>query len=172
MYDRQQITDELIATIRAIRLVVFDFDGVFTDNTVYVFEDGREAVRCWRGDGLGLRTLEDLAITPMILSTEKNPVVGKRARKLNIRCESGIENKFTRLREIVEQQGLQFRQVAYVGNDVNDRDCLAAAGLPIIVNDAHPALVDLARYRTKAPGGRGAVREICDLFARIRSERS
>ena len=171
MYDRQQITDELISQIRHIRLVVFDFDGVFTDNTVYVFEDGREAVRCWRGDGLGLRILESLAITPMILSTEKNPVVGERARKLNIRCESGIQDKFARLTEIVGQQGLQFRQVAYVGNDINDRDCLAAAGLPIIVDDAHPELAALARYRTKTPGGRGAVREICDLFARIRSGR-
>ena len=171
MYDRQQITDELISRIRHIRLVVFDFDGVFTDNTVYVFEDGREAVRCWRGDGLGLRILEDLAITPLILSTEKNPVVVKRARKLNIQCESGIQDKFARLTEMVVQQGLQFCQVAYVGNDINDRDCLAAAGLPIIVDDAHPELAALARYRTKTPGGRGAVREICDLFAWIRSGR-
>lgn len=171
MYDRQQITDELISRIRHIRLVVFDFDGVFTDNTVYVFEDGREAVRCWRGDGLGLRTLEDLAITPLILSTEKNPVVVERARKLNIRCESGIQNKYARLTEIIGQLGLQFHQVAYVGNDINDRDCLAAAGVPIVVDDAHPEMVALARYRTKTPGGRGAVREICDLFARIRSGR-
>jgi YrbI family 3-deoxy-D-manno-octulosonate 8-phosphate phosphatase len=171
MFDRNQISDKLTTLIEQIRLVVFDFDGVFTGNTVYVFEDGREAVRCWRGDGLGLRKLEHLAITPMILSTERNPVVNARARKLNIRCENGIENKYLRLQEIVAQQGLRFDQVAYVGNDINDRKCLGAVGLPIVVCDAHPDLAALSRYRTKTPGGRGAVREICDLFDHVLSKR-
>ena len=171
MFDRKQISDELISLINQIRLVVFDFDGVFTDNTVYVFENGKEAVRCWRGDGLGLRKLEHLAITPIILSTEKNHVVKARAEKLRVHCESGIEDKYARLKEIIEEHELRFDQVAYVGNDMNDFECLAAVGFPIIVNDAHPELSLCARYRTKTPGGRGAVREICDLFAQTLSKR-
>jgi len=169
MFDREQISEELISLMKQIRLVVFDFDGVFTDNTVYVFENGKEAVRCWRGDGLGLRKLELLAITPIILSTEKNQVVKSRSKKLGIQCESGIVDKYTRLQEIVEEHGLRFDQVAYVGNDINDLDCLAAVGFPIVVNDAHPDLSVYARYRTRTPGGRGAVREVCDLFAQVRA---
>ncbi len=69
-----------------IRLVAFDFDGVFTDNMVYVLEDGTEAVRCFRSDGLGLQKLKNLGIETVIISTEANPVVTARARKLKIRC--------------------------------------------------------------------------------------
>ena len=71
---------------RKIRLVAFDFDGVFTDNMVYVFENGSEAVRCFRSDGIGLQKLKQLGIETAIISTESNPVVSARARKLKIRC--------------------------------------------------------------------------------------
>ncbi len=75
---------------RIIRLVAFDFDGVFTDNMVYVFENGSEAVRCFRSDGIGLRKLERVGIIPVIISTETNQVVAKRSQKLNIRCEPSM----------------------------------------------------------------------------------
>ena len=81
---RDSIGEELAALIRRVRLVVFDFDGVFTDNAVYVSEDGKEAVRCWRSDGLGLRELKRLGIPAVIVSTETNPVVTARSRKLAI----------------------------------------------------------------------------------------
>jgi 3-deoxy-D-manno-octulosonate 8-phosphate phosphatase (KDO 8-P phosphatase) len=159
-----RVDDSLRAAIRAVRLVVFDFDGVFTDNAVWVTEDGREMVRCWRGDGLGLQALSRLGLGLLILSTEENSVVQARGRKLRVECINGCPDKLSELRRIVEQRGLRMAQVAYVGNDINDSDCLAAAGVPIVVNDAHPSVVDLARYRTRTPGGYGAVREICDLF--------
>ena len=73
-------------TIQRIRLVAFDFDGVFTDNMVYVMQDGAEAVRCNRGDGIGLQKLTKLGLETVIISTESNPVVSARARKLKIRC--------------------------------------------------------------------------------------
>jgi YrbI family 3-deoxy-D-manno-octulosonate 8-phosphate phosphatase len=151
-----------------LRLIVFDFDGVLTDNAVYVFEDGREAVRCWRGDGIGLRALERVGITPLILSTETNPVVSARAEKLRVRCVQGAENKAHALKELISEMGCALEQVAYVGNDVNDAECLRVVGLPIVVQDAHPSVFPLARYCTTARGGYGAVREVCDLIVEIR----
>ncbi len=155
--------------IRAVRLVAFDFDGVFTDNTVYVSEDGSEAVRCWRGDGLGLRKLERLGVTPVIISTETNPVVLSRARKLKIRCLQGVEDKRAALESLARELGLVLAQVAFVGNDINDLPCLNSVGLPIVVQDAHPDVLPSARYRTQRAGGKGAVREVCDLFEQVQT---
>jgi len=153
--------------IRGIRLVVLDFDGVFTDNMVYVFEDGSEAVRCFRGDGIGLRKLERMGIETIIISTETNPVVLARSRKLGIRCLQGCKDKRTALETIIEKMDLSLAQVAFVGNDINDLPCLTSVGLPIVVRDAHPDVMPYARYQTRARGGHGAVREVCDLFKRI-----
>ena len=152
--------------IREIRLIAFDFDGVFTDNMVYVFEDGREAVRCSRGDGMGLQKLKRLGIETLIISTEQNPVVSARAQKLNIRCVQDCPDKRAELEKITQELGISLAQTAFVGNDINDRACLTCVGLPIVVQDAHPDVLPLARYRTQRPGGKGAVREICDLFER------
>jgi 3-deoxy-D-manno-octulosonate 8-phosphate phosphatase (KDO 8-P phosphatase) len=155
--------------IRAIRLIAFDFDGVFTDNSVYVFEDGSEAVRCSRGDGLGLQKLKRAGIETVIISTEPNPVVSARSRKLGIRSVQGCDDKRAALETITEEMGLALSQVAFVGNDINDLPCLTCVGLPIVVRDAHSDVISHARYRTKALGGHGAVREICDLFERVLS---
>ena len=153
--------------IRGIRLIAFDFDGVFTDNMVYVFEDGSEAVRCFRGDGIGLRKLQRAGIETMIISTETNPVVSARSRKLGIRCVQGCKDKRGALETIIQEMGLSLAQVAFVGNDVNDLPCLTCVGLPIVVQDAHPDVIPHAQYQTRARGGHGAVREICDLFERV-----
>ena len=153
-------------TIQKIRLIAFDFDGVFTDNMVYVFEDGREAVRCSRGDGMGLQKLKRLGIEAIIISTEKNPVVSARAQKLKIRCVQDCPDKRAELEKITQELGISLSEVAFVGNDINDEACLTCVGMPIVVQDAHPDVLPLARYRTQKPGGKGAVREICDLFER------
>lgn len=147
-----------------IRLVAFDFDGVFTDNMVYVFEDGSEAVRCSRGDGMGLQRLKRLGIETVIISTETNPVVSARARKLKMRCVQQCEDKRAELEKIIQEMGISLAEVAFVGNDVNDSACLECVGMPIVVQDAHPDVIPLALYRTKRRGGYGAVREVCDLF--------
>jgi 3-deoxy-D-manno-octulosonate 8-phosphate phosphatase (KDO 8-P phosphatase) len=149
---------------RKIRLVAFDFDGVFTDNMVYVFENGLEAVRCFRSDGIGLKKLKELGIETAIISTESNPVVSARARKLKIRCFQNCEDKRKTLECLAQEIGISLAEIAFVGNDINDRPCLTCVGLPIVVRDAHPDVVSLALYRTKAHGGHGAVREVCDLF--------
>jgi len=154
-----------------IRLVAFDFDGVFTDNMVYVLEDGTEAVRCFRSDGLGLQKLEQLGIETAIISTEANPVVSARARKLKIRCVQDCRDKRAALESIAKESGISLAEVAFVGNDINDLPCLECVALPIVVQDAHPDVVSTARYQTKNPGGHGAVREVCDLFERVLSKK-
>jgi YrbI family 3-deoxy-D-manno-octulosonate 8-phosphate phosphatase len=153
--------------IRKIRLVAFDFDGVFTDNMVYVFQDGTEAVKCSRGDGIGLKKLARLGIETVIISTESNPVVSARAQKLNIQCFQNCEDKRQVLTSIAREFGIALDEIAFVGNDTNDRECLTCVGLPVVVQDAHPDVIPLAGYRTEARGGHGAVREICDLFEQV-----
>ena len=150
--------------IHAIRLVAFDFDGVFTDDMVYVLQDGTEAVRCFRGDGIGLRKLERLGIETVIISTESNPVVSSRARKLKIRCLQDCHDKRTVQEDLVDELGITLAEVAFVGNDINDLPTLRCVGLPIIVRNAHQDVVPYALYQTNNPGGQGAVREVCDLF--------
>ena len=164
--DVPRLTEAPAAILRAIRLVAFDFDGVFTDNAVYVSEDGRESVRCWRGDGLGLRKLDALGVASVILSTEVNPVVAMRARKLRIECHQGLEDKREALASVAIRAGVPLADVAYVGNDINDAECFAVVGLPIAVRDAHADVVACVRYLTDTPGGHGAVREVCDCIAR------
>lgn len=159
---------DLELRIREIRLLVFDFDGVFTDNMVYVFEDASEAVRCFRSDGLGLSKLKRLPLDMVIISTETNPVVSARARKLGVPCVQGVEDKRAALDELAREKGLMLSEIAFVGNDINDSCCLEAVHLAIVVQDAHTDVLPLAHYQTRAPGGHGAVREVCDLFARVK----
>lgn len=161
---------ELESAIRGIRLVIFDFDGVFTDNAVYISEEGTEWVRCWRGDGIGLRKLDRLGVDSLIMSTEVNPVVSMRAAKLRIECRQAVEDKRALLESLLGERGLALQEVAYVGNDINDLACMTDVGLSIGVADAHPDLDGCIQYRTRAPGGHGAVREICDLFERVHVE--
>lgn len=162
--DSEDLNPDLQDAIRKIRLIGFDFDGVFTDNMVYVLQDGSEAVRCSRSDGIGLQKLKKLDIETVIVSTEANPVVSARAAKLNIRCFQNCEDKRKTLGSLAQEKGLSLAEIAFVGNDINDLECLESVGLPIVVRDAHPDVIGLAAYRTTAHGGRGAVREICDLF--------
>lgn len=153
--------------ISKIRLIAFDFDGVFTDNMVYVSENGTESVRCYRSDGIGLQKLRRLGIEMIIISTEANPVVSARARKLNIRCVQNCRDKRAELEKLAAEMGITLDSVAFVGNDINDQACLECVGMPIVVQDSFPEVISLARYQTQKRGGYGAVREICDLFEKV-----
>lgn len=147
-----------------IGAIVFDFDGVFSDNRVIVFDDGREAVICDRSDGLGLSELKQLHIPLLVLSTERNPVVAARCRKLEIPCVQGLTDKLVALTQWLSSNGVNLSRTVYVGNDVNDLDCLEAAGCGISVADAHPRAKAASSVVLSAPGGRGAIRELCDLI--------
>jgi YrbI family 3-deoxy-D-manno-octulosonate 8-phosphate phosphatase len=150
---------------RGTRLVVFDFDGVFTDNAVWCDDEGNEWVRCWRGDGIGIARLLALGVPIWVLSTETHAVVARRCEKLGLPVRQGLSDKAAALEELVATAGVSWSQTAYVGNDVNDEACLALVGLSIVVADAHPAVAARARYVTSAPGGYGAVREVCDWIS-------
>ena len=119
--DPGDIDPLLQETIRKNRLVAFDFDGVFTDNMVYVLQDGLEAVRCNRSDGIGLQKLKKLGVETVIISTESNPVVSARAQKLKIRCFQNCEDKRKTLESVARELGISLDEVAFVGNDINDR---------------------------------------------------
>ena len=163
---RQAQSESLAEKFAGVKLVVFDFDGVFTDNTVYVSQDGTESVRCWRSDGLGLAKLKLVGVPSAIVSTETNPVVTARSKKLDMRCVQGCNDKLAAVQALADEHGVTLADVAFVGNDTNDLAVLTAVGLPIAVQDAHPAVRAITPHRTKAPGGRGAVREVCDaIFA-------
>ncbi len=147
-----------------IELLVFDFDGVFTDNRVYVLEDGREAVACNRGDGMGLAMLREAGVPMVVLSTEKNEVVDARCRKLQLPCWHGLSNKRTVLEELAREKKLNLKNVVYVGNDINDVGCMEAAGFAVAVADAHVTAREKADFVLSQRGGSGAVRELCDLI--------
>jgi N-acylneuraminate cytidylyltransferase len=147
-----------------IELLVFDFDGVLTDNRVYVFQDGREAVACNRGDGMGLAMLRARGVPMVVLSTEVNPVVDARCRKLQLECQHGLGDKRSALLALAREKNVDLRHVVYVGNDVNDVGCMEVAGFAVVVADAHPSAREKADYVLSQPGGAGAVRDLCDLL--------
>ena len=151
-----------------IRIFGIDFDGVMTDNKVYLFEDGREAVVCSRLEGYGLRAAAAADVYCFILSTERNPVVSARARKLQIDCMQDIPDKVEAFSQILAARGLTYAQAAFIGNDVNDFGLLKEVALPIAVSDAHEALNAIETFRTRRRGGDGAVREACDAIAAAR----
>ena len=150
----------------SIDLIVFDFDGVMTDNSVDVFEDGRESVVCSRADGLGIERLHAAGVRMLVLSTERNPVVTARCSKLQLPCQQDVGDKATFLAAYLEDNGLSSDRVLYVGNDVNDLDCLRSVGMPVVVADAHRDVLQAARLQLSHPGGRGAVRELADRVLR------
>ncbi|MDX2379940.1 MAG: HAD hydrolase family protein [Acidimicrobiia bacterium] len=147
-----------------IDLLVTDFDGVLTDDRVLVSDDGHEAVRCSRSDGLGCDLLRGAGLEMMILSTERNPVVSVRGAKLRVDVIQGSGDKEAALREVVAARGLDLDRVMYIGNDDNDAGALSIVGWPIVPADAHPDVVGLARHTTSAKGGEGVLRELADLL--------
>ncbi|UZD61546.1 acylneuraminate cytidylyltransferase [Brevibacterium sp. JSBI002] len=152
------------AQVIDVDALVTDFDGVHTDDGAYVDEDGNEQVRVHRGDGMGISRLVKSGVPVMILSKERNPVVTRRAEKLRVDVAQGIDNKASILDAWITANDLDPARVAYVGNDINDLEAFDVVGWPIAVADAHPRVLAAARVILDRPGGRGAVREVCDLI--------
>ncbi|MFI9763066.1 cytidylyltransferase domain-containing protein [Streptomyces sp. NPDC051963] len=149
-----------LPTAADIDAVVLDFDGTQTDDRVLIDADGKEFVSVHRGDGLGIAALRKSGLKMLILSTEQNPVVAARARKLQIPVLHGIDRKDLALKQWCEEQGIAPERVLYVGNDVNDLPCFALVGWPVAVASAHDVVRGAARVVTTIPGGDGAIREI------------
>ncbi|MGV9250968.1 cytidylyltransferase domain-containing protein [Streptomyces sp. NPDC003697] len=149
-----------LPTAGDIDAVVLDFDGTQTDDRVLIDSDGREFVSVHRGDGLGIAALRRSGLKMLILSTEQNPVVAARARKLRLPVLHGVDRKDLALKQWCEEQGIAPERVLYVGNDVNDLPCFALVGWPVAVASAHDAVRGAARAVTTVRGGDGAIREI------------
>ncbi|MGV9630114.1 cytidylyltransferase domain-containing protein [Streptomyces sp. NPDC003487] len=149
-----------LPTADDIDAVVLDFDGTQTDDRVLIDAEGREFVSVHRGDGLGIAALRRSGLKLLILSTEQNPVVAARARKLQLPVVHGVDRKDLALKQWCEDTGTAPERVLYVGNDVNDLPCFALVGWPVAVASAHDAVRGAARAVTTVPGGDGAIREI------------
>ncbi|NDJ62409.1 MAG: acylneuraminate cytidylyltransferase [Chloroflexi bacterium] len=147
-----------------IELLVLDFDGVMTDNRVWVNADGGEMIAANRGDGMGISQVRKSGLEVVVLSRETNPVVSARCRKLGIACQQGVMNKAPALHALMNEYELTPNQVAYVGNDINDIECLDSVGVAVAVADAHPKVLSHANIILSTNGGHGAVREFCDMI--------
>ena len=150
--------------LRGVKLVVFDFDGVFTDNRVYVDQDGREMICCWRSDGVGLNRLREVGVKTIVITTEVNPVVRKRCTKLGIDCITGCKDKLSALKKVMHKLGLSPEEACFVGNDLPDLECIKYVGYPVAVKGSAEEVLKVAKYITRREGGSGAVREVCDLI--------
>src|SRR5690606_35307602 len=157
-FERQ---DRLPLTVGAL---VMDFDGVLTDNRVLVQQDGTESVACHRGDGLGIELLRKSGLPLLVISKEKNPVVQARCSKLKVPCLSGVDEKLTALQDWCERKRVSRHQVVFVGNDINDLECLTWAGCGVAVQDSHPEVLRSAALTLENPGGYGAIRELAEMI--------
>ena len=150
--------------LSSLSLIVYDFDGVMTDNKVYVDQDGKERVQVNRADGLGIAEIKKLGIEQIIISTEKNPVVAARAKKLEIPCFHGVDDKKEILLEFCVKNNIDLQRVAYVGNDINDLEVMTIVGYSFCPNDSHESIKKIANYLLKTKGGNGVIRELLDIF--------
>lgn len=153
-----------------VKLLVLDFDGVMTDNRVWVSEDGTEWVAAHRGDGMGVEMVRETGVEVMVLSREMNPVVAARCRKLNITYQHGLREKVPALQQIIQERQLNLDEVVYVGNDINDLGCMRLVGCGVAVADAHPKVLAEADIVLSKAGGFGAVRELCDRIVYSKKE--
>ncbi len=149
-----------------ISLVVFDFDGVLTDDRVWVNQDGEEFVAANRSDGAGIRLLLNGGVKAVIISTEVNPVVASRAKKIGLPYFQGIGDKRRTLLSYLETEGCLAEETVYVGNDLNDLPCFPIVAFTFAVADAHEEVLRQADHVLMKKGGYGAVREVCDMILR------
>ena len=139
-----------------------------TNNKVFIDQNGNEMVEVNRSDGLGIAEIKKLGIKQMILSTETNPVVSSRAEKLGIKCMQGIENKKEALTEYCMKHNIQLMDVAFVGNDINDKEVMEIAGVTFCPSDAHKSIITISDHILNTKGGDGVIRELLDLITKIK----
>ena len=149
-----------------IELIICDFDGVITDNRVWVDQDGTETVAAYRSDSVRVKDLRAIGIDVMILSSEPNRVVEARAKKMGVEAIHGIalHDKGRVMREVIEQKNIKAENVIFIGNDINDLPCFEVTGWAVAVADAYPEVIRAADHVLSKPGGHGALRELSDLI--------
>jgi D-sedoheptulose 7-phosphate isomerase len=147
-----------------IDLMIFDFDGVFTDNKVITDQNGKESVVCSRGDGLGIDMLRSNEIPMFILSTESNPVVAARANKLKIEYKHSCSNKKEFVSSLLKEKGIEPEKVLFIGNDLNDKEAMSMVEYRVCPSDSHPDILKISNLVLQSKGGQGAVRELAELI--------
>jgi len=149
-----------------VKLIVTDFDGVLSDGRVWVDETGRETVAASRSDSMRIRQMRERGIDIIILSSEVNPVVSMRARKMKVEAIHGmdLDEKGEVLKKYLAEKDIDPSHVVYLGNDFNDLPCFEVAGWSVAVADAYPEVLRAADHVLKTNGGFGALRELCDLI--------
>lgn len=157
--------DTVMQKARQIRLLALDVDGVLTDGRLYFAEDGQELKTFDTQDGHGIKMLQQAGVICAIITGRNTRLVERRARNLGItHLLQSREDKLVALRELSGELGIALENVAYVGDDWPDLPAIRAAGLGVAVANAHSELHSHADYVTRLEGGRGAVREVCDLL--------
>jgi N-acylneuraminate cytidylyltransferase len=145
--------------------IVLDFDGVLTDNSVYLNQDGVEQVKCSRADGLAFDLLRKIGKPVYILSTEKNYVVEARANKLRVPVLHGVSDKVKALKDLVNKEGFDLSSILYIGNDLNDYYVMKLCGHTACPSDSHFRIKEISDVVLKTSGGGGIVRELLeDVF--------
>ena len=160
----QNLSSLPIEKLKPINYVFFDFDGVMTDNKVYTDQHGNESVMCDRADGLGIKQLKQQGKQVYILSTEANPVVTMRAKKLGIECFHNCKDKAEFMLAWMQENDVSKEQVAFVGNDINDVGVMGVVGLSLCPEDSDVSVLDIADYILPKKGGDKVVREVASLW--------
>ena len=171
------LKSELKNSFKKIKLVCLDFDGTLVENRVFHSQDGTESVIRSRADSLAIDLLKDAGlynkenykkiqegIDIVIMSRETNPVVKSVADKIKIKCTQSIYEKIKAFEEEVKIRGLKYDEVVFIGNDLNDIECIKKAGIGVAVADSWPQVLKVADYVTKRNGGDGAFREVIELI--------
>lgn len=163
-----QFTDiPLFERAQAIRLAIFDVDGVLTDGRLYFMPDGTEFKSFNTLDGHGIKMLIASGVETAIISGRNSPLVEKRAANLGIQyLIQGREDKINALEELRQQVQLKYQQIAFLGDDLPDLPVMRQVGLGMAVASADPFVRENAHGVTQNAGGMGAAREFCELIMR------
>jgi len=156
--------NKFLSLAGSTKIIITDFDGVLTDNCVYVSEIGVESVKCSRSDGLAIKILKDSNYKIYIYSTETNPVVSARAAKLNIESIQSVENKKTFLSNWSKKNSIDLNKVIYVGNDLNDFGAMKLCGYKICPSNSHEEIKKIADLVLNTQGGDGVFMEILNIL--------
>ena len=167
MYDFTTVAAAVLARAKAIKLVIFDIDGVLTDGSLYFDNQGQEYKAFNSKDGHGMRMLMESGIEAAIITGRTSELVLHRAANLQIpknRIWQGYRDKRPAFQDLLKQTGLQPSEIAYVGDDVIDLPVMAKVGFAVAVADAHPFVQQHSHWITHYKGGHGAARELCELL--------
>jgi 3-deoxy-D-manno-octulosonate 8-phosphate phosphatase (KDO 8-P phosphatase) len=167
----QPVSKEFFQMCKQIKLVVFDVDGVFSDGQIYLGNNSEEYKAFNTKDGYGIKALSKCGITVGVITGRKSTIVEQRMRSLNVRhLLQGREDKHKALAELMRVTGCQSHQIASMGDDMPDIGMFAHSAIKIATQDAHPFIKQQANYITTLGGGKGAVREACDLFLQAKEK--